>query len=33
MALPTSVTADKENLTNDLYFYTPSSDGYSLVLI
>ena len=29
MALPTSVTADKENLTNDLYFYTPSSDGYT----
>lgn len=30
MALPTSVTADKENLTNDLYFYTPSSDGYTV---
>ena len=29
MVLPTSVTADKENLTNDLYFYTPSSDGYT----
>lgn len=30
MALPTSVTAEKEYLTNDLYFYTPSSDGYTL---
>lgn len=29
MVLPTSVTADKENLTNDLYFYTPSSNGYT----
>ena len=29
MVLPTSVTADKENLTNDLYFYTPSSIGYT----
>lgn len=27
--LPTSVTADKKNLTNDLYFYTPSSLGYT----
>lgn len=29
MVLPTSVTADKENLTNDLYFFTPSSIGYT----
>ena len=29
MALPIYVNADKENLTNDLYFYTPSSNGYT----
>lgn len=29
MALPIFVNADKENLTNDLYFYTPSSNGYT----
>ena len=29
MALPTSVYADKENLSNDLYFYTPSTTGYT----
>lgn len=29
MVLPTSVYADKENLGNDLYFYTPSSTGYT----
>ena len=27
--LPTSVEADKENLSNDLYFFTPSSKGYT----
>ena len=27
--LPTSVEADKENLSNDLYFFTPSSIGYT----
>ena len=27
--LPTEVTADKEQLSNDLYFYTPSSSGYT----
>ena len=27
--LPTSVTADKSSLNNDLYFYTPSSKGYT----
>lgn len=27
--LPTEVTADKEKLSNDLYFYTPSSSGYT----
>ena len=30
IALPTSVYADKENLVNDLYFFTPSSSGYTL---
>lgn len=30
MALPIYVNADKENLTNDLYFYTPSSNGYTV---
>lgn len=29
MVLPTSVYADKENLDNELYFYTPSSSGYT----
>ena len=29
MVLPTSVFADKDNLDNDLYFYTPSSAGYT----
>ena len=29
MVLPTDVTASKEKLTNDLYFYTPSSIGYT----
>ena len=27
--LPTSVKADKDKLSNDLYFYTPSSKGYT----
>lgn len=27
--LPTSVKSDKKNLSNDLYFYTPSSIGYT----
>ena len=27
--LPTEVTAKKEKLSNDLYFYTPSSSGYT----
>ncbi len=29
MIVPTSVYADKENLDNDLYFFTPSSSGYT----
>ena len=29
MILPTRVNADKENLGNELYFYTPSSTGYT----
>ena len=29
MVLPTDVYADKDELTNDLYFYTPSSKGYT----
>ena len=29
MILPTSVTKDVSKLTNDLYFYTPSSKGYT----
>lgn len=29
MVLPTDIKADKKNLTNDLYFYTPSSVGYT----
>ena len=29
MILPTSVYADKENLGNELYFFTPSSTGYT----
>ena len=27
--LPTSVDANKDELSNDLYFFTPSSDGYT----
>lgn len=27
--LPTSVDADKDELSNDLYFFTPSSNGYT----
>ena len=27
--LPESVTAEKDKLTNDLYFFTPSSNGYT----
>ncbi len=30
MALPTSVKADKSKLGNDLYFFTPSSSGYTV---
>ncbi len=30
MILPTSVKADKTKLSNDLYFYTPSSVGYTV---
>lgn len=30
LALPTEVIADKEQLTNDLYFFTPSSQGYAV---
>ena len=30
MALPTSVKADKTKLGNDLYFFTPSSSGYTV---
>lgn len=29
VALPTEVYADKDKLTNDLYFFTPSSMGYT----
>jgi len=29
MVLPTKVKADKSKLSNDLYFYTPSSTGYT----
>lgn len=29
IAIPTKVTADKSKLTNELYFYTPSSKGYT----
>lgn len=29
LVLPTSIYADKENLSNELYFYTPSSTGYT----
>ena len=29
MVLPTSVKANKDKLNNDLYFYTPSSTGYT----
>ena len=31
MVLPTNVYADKSNLGNDLYFFTPSSAGYGSV--
>ena len=30
MALPVEVISDKEKLTNDLYFFTPSSSGYTM---
>lgn len=30
MILPTDVTADKSKLSNDLYFFTPSSSGYTV---
>lgn len=30
MILPTDVTSDKSKLTNDLYFFTPSSNGYTV---
>ena len=30
LALPTEVIADKTQLTNDLYFFTPSSQGYAV---
>ena len=30
MILPTSIKANKIKLTNDLYFYTPSSSGYTV---
>ena len=30
LATPTEVAADKSQLTNDLYFYTPSSQGYAV---
>lgn len=30
MILPTSIKANKGKLTNDLYFYTPSSSGYTV---
>ena len=30
MSLPTSVTAKKDKLGNDLYFFTPSSSGYTV---
>lgn len=30
MALPTYTYADKDKLDNDLYFYTPSSSGYTV---
>ncbi len=29
IAIPTEVEADKDKLTNDLYFFTPSSSGYT----
>ena len=29
IAIPTEVDADKDKLTNDLYFFTPSSSGYT----
>lgn len=29
MILPSSIYSSKEKLTNDLYFYTPSSTGYT----
>ena len=30
MIIPTSIKANKSKLTNDLYFYTPSSSGYTV---
>ena len=30
MTLPTNIKANKDKLTNDLYFYTPSSKGYTM---
>lgn len=30
MILPNDVTADKSKLSNDLYFFTPSSNGYTV---
>ena len=30
MILPTSIKTNKSKLTNDLYFYTPSSSGYTV---
>ena len=30
MILPTDITADKSKLSNDLYFFTPSSNGYTV---
>ena len=30
MILPTDITADKSKLSNDLYFFTPSSSGYTV---
>ena len=29
LPLPTSINANKEKLGNDLYFFTPSSEGYT----
>ena len=30
LALPTDVSANRQQLTNDLYFFTPSSQGYAV---